>query len=130
MRLITIRAPKGHGEQIASLAFEADIKNVAFQEARTLKANKSTIVQEVIQIETATPKAKKFMEAFMDAPFYDPAAFSFTIRHPESIYASEPQEKETHPIIRPTTDVYEDLWQFSKVTISLVGRVFLSSLQW
>lgn len=128
MRLITIRAPKGHGEQIAALAFQADISNVAFQEAKTLKANKTTIVQEVIQIEAATPKAKKFIEAFMDAPFYDPAAFSFTIRHPESLYASEPPEKETQPITRPTTDVYEDLWQFSQITVSLIGRVFLSSL--
>jgi hypothetical protein len=82
----------------------------------------------VVEIETATPKCKEFIEALMTAPFYDPATFSFNVRHPESIFASEDPQEETHPIVRPTTDVYEELWQFTKVTISLVGRVFLSAV--
>lgn len=128
MRLVTVRAPKGHGQKVAEIAFQAQIAQVAFHEAKALHANKTTSEQDVVQFETATPKAKKFIETLMDASFYNPETFSFTIRHPESIYASEPPEKETHPIVRPTTDVYEELWQFSKITPSLVGRVFLSSI--
>lgn len=63
----------------------------------------------------------------MVAPFYNPSTFSFTVRHPESIFASELPEEETKPIVRPTTDIYEELWQFCKITVSLVGRVFLSA---
>ena len=128
MRLVTIRSPKGKGKQVADIAFRNEISEVGFHEAKVLSSSKTITEQDVVQIETATPKAKKFIEELMDAPFYDPTTFSFTIRHPESVFASEPPEKETHPIIRPTTDVYEELWQFSKVTISLVSRVFLSSL--
>ena len=128
MRLVTIRAPKGQGQQVAEIAFQSEIAQVGHHEAKALLPNKTAIVQDVIQVETATPKAKKFIEALMDAPFYNPDTFSFTVRHPESVYASEPPEKETYPIIRPTTDVYEELWQFTKITPSLLGRVFLSSL--
>ena len=128
MRLVTIRAPRGQGQQIAAIAFKANISQVSTHEAKALHANNTSSMQDVIQLETATPKAKKFIEELMEAPFYDPQAFSFTIRHPESVYASEPPEKETHPIVRPTTDVYEELWQFTKITSSLLGRVFLASL--
>ena len=128
MRLVTVRAPKGHGQQISALAFKADIEQVSYHEATALHANNTSTAQDVVQLETATPKSKKFIEALMEASFYDPITYSFTVRHPESIFASEPPEEETHPIVRPTTDVYEDLWQFSKITVSLVGRVFLSSL--
>lgn len=128
MRLVTVRAPKGHGEKVAEIAFQADIVQVALHEAKALRRGENSKLQDVVEIETATPKAKQFIETLMDSPFYDPNTFSFTIRHPESIFASEVPEKETHPITRPTTDVYEELWQFSKVTVSLVGRVFLSSL--
>ena len=128
MRLVTVRAPKGYGQQIAAIAFQADIAQVSRYESTSLKANNTSVVQDVIELESATPKAKQFIETLMVAPFYDPATFNFTVRHPESIFASEPPEEETYPIIRPTTDVYQDLWQFSKITVSLVGRVFLSSL--
>ena len=128
MRLVTVRAPKGHGQQVAALAFAADIKQVGYHEAKALHADKTVHEQDIIQVETATPKAKEFIETLMVASFYDPATYSFTVRHPESVFASEPPGKETHPIIRPTTDVYEELWQFTKITVSLVGRVFLSAL--
>lgn len=128
MRLITIRAPKGQGQKVAEIAFKSDIPRVSSFEAKALKADKTSELQDVVEVESATPKVKKFVEALMEAPFYDPLTFTFTIRHPESVFASESPEKETYPIVRPTTDVYEDLWQFSQITVSLVLRVFLSSL--
>jgi hypothetical protein len=82
----------------------------------------------VVNIETATPLAKNFIEALMEAPFYDPMTYSFTIRHPESLFGANPPKEEIHPIIRPTTDVYQELYQFNKVTVSLAARVFLSAV--
>lgn len=83
---------------------------------------------DVVEMETATPKAKQFIEQLMTAPFYNPGSFAFTIRHPESLFAAEPPEIETQPIVRPTTDVYDELRQFTNITVSLIGRVFLSSV--
>ena len=127
MRLVTVRCPKGKGEQVAEVAMSADISEVAMLEGRLLrKTGGETLVDEV-KVETSTPKAKRFIESLMDSPFYDSNSFSFSIRHPESLFASEPPEEETIPISRPTTDVYEELWQFCKVTRSLILRVFLSA---
>ena len=127
MRLVTVRCPKGKGEQVADVAMSADISEVAVLEGRLLRKTGGQILVDEVKIETSTPKAKKFVESLMDSPFYDRNSFSFSIRHPESLFASEPPEEETIPIPRPTTDVYEELWQFCKVTRSLVLRVFLSA---
>ncbi|MGK7391622.1 MAG: hypothetical protein ACNS60_14810 [Candidatus Cyclobacteriaceae bacterium M2_1C_046] len=128
MRIITIRAPKGHSEYIAKLASDAEIDRLGIQQSKAMQKGGNTFEEEVIEVHTATPKMKKFIEAIMDSEFYVPKDYSFTIRHPESIFAHEPPKKETYPIVRPTTDVYSELWQFSNITISLVIRVFLSSI--
>lgn len=127
MRLVTVRCPKGKGVQVADVAMTAGIAEVAVLEGLLLrKSGVQTPVDEV-KIETSTPKAKAFLESLMDSPIYDANSFSFSVRHPESIFTSEPPEEETIPIPRPTTDVYEELWQFCKVTRSLILRVFLSA---
>ncbi|HVK97522.1 MAG TPA: hypothetical protein VM368_06890 [Flavisolibacter sp.] len=54
----------------------------------------------------------------MVAPYYNPQTYSFTIRHHESPFGSRPIKQEVHPIVRPTTDVYEELYKFTKVTIT------------
>ncbi|WP_276496924.1 hypothetical protein [Pontibacter litorisediminis] len=129
MRLITVKAPEGQGKSIAEVAFSSGASQVSLRQERRLSAaREETELLDVVEVETATPKAKHFIESLMVATFYDPASYAFSIRHPESIFASEPPKEETHPIVRPTTDVYEELWQFTKVTVSLVGRVFLSSV--
>ena len=128
MRLITVKAPEGQGKNIADLAFAAGAAQVSVQQAIQYSANRQEVALDVVEVETATPKAKQFIENLMEAPFYDPGTYAFTIRHPESLFAAEPPAEETHPIVRPTTDVYQELWQFTKITFSLVGRVFLSSV--
>ncbi|MBF9255714.1 hypothetical protein I2I11_20620 [Pontibacter sp. 172403-2] len=128
MRLITVKAPEGQGKNIAEVAFAAGAAQVSFRQAMQYTADHQETVLDVVEIETATPKAKQFIENLMTAPFYDPGSYAFTIRHPESLFATEPPHKETKPIIRPTTDVYEELWQFTNITASLVGRVFLSAI--
>jgi hypothetical protein len=128
MRLITVRGPQGEGEVIAKLAFEMGVKEAAISQAKVLQSNEAQTTQDVVDIQTATPIAKKFIEALMAASFYNPATYSLTVRHPQSIFGSKPPVEEVHPVIIPSTDVYEDLYQFTKVTVSLVGRVFLSAL--
>ncbi|HEV7332693.1 MAG TPA: hypothetical protein VGN63_16760 [Flavisolibacter sp.] len=128
MRLITVRTPAGDGKRVADIAFEKGVKEVAINNAEVYRSDEGVTTQDVVNIETATPIAKKFIEALMAAPFYDAASYSFTVRHPEALFGAKPPKEEIHPIVRPTTDVYEELYQFTKVTVSLVGRVFLSSV--
>ncbi|MFD2998911.1 hypothetical protein ACFS7Z_00945 [Pontibacter toksunensis] len=128
MRLITVKAPEGQGRSIAEVAFAAGAAQVSMRQERQYSPDHLELPLDVVEVETATPKAKQFIENLMIAPFYDPVSYAFTIRHPESLFASQPPEKDTVPLVRPTTDVYEELWQFTKITVSLVGRVFLSSV--
>ena len=127
MRLITIRTPKGQGREVAEMAVQAGISSVSISETSVYKKDGILVAADVVDVQSSTPKVKKLVESLMVAPFYDPTTYSFTVRHPESIFASEQPEEETDPVTRPTTDVYEELWQFCKVTVSLVGRVFLAA---
>ena len=127
MRLITIHTPKGEGQRVAELAFKKGISTVAIAETTLHQKEGAPRSADVVDIQSNTPKVKELIESLMVAPFYNPASYSFTIKHPESLFASEPLEEETKPLTRPTTDVYEELWQFCKITISLIGRVLLSA---
>ncbi|MCX2740857.1 hypothetical protein [Pontibacter anaerobius] len=128
MHVITVKAPEGQGENIAAVAFRSGVSQVSVQQARQQSPDRAARMLDVVEIEAATPKTKKFIEDLMAAPYFDPQTFSFSILKSESQFASESPGKETHPIARPSTDVYEELWQFVKVTVSLAGRVFLSSV--
>ena len=128
MRLITIQTPHGEGKKVVEIAFAAGIKEAAISETQTYRHGQNALTRDVVNIETATPLAKDFIEALMDASFYDRQSYSFSIRHPESLFASNPPSVEVHPVIRPTSEVYQDLYQYIKVTFSLVLRVFLSAL--
>jgi hypothetical protein len=127
MKLHKIQTPAGKGQQVAEMAFELGIRTVGISQTSLHEKNVTPRTADVIDIQTNTPKVKALIEKLMTAPFYDPASYNFTVRHPESIYASETPDEETKPIIRATSDVYQELWQFCQVTISLLGRVFLSA---
>jgi hypothetical protein len=109
------------------MALELGIRSVAISEKNFYEKDNAPSVVEWVEIESNTPKVKALVEKLMIAPFYDPVKYSFTIRHPESLFASELPEEETKPIIRATTDVYQELWQFCQITVSLLGRVLLSA---
>ncbi|MDX5437176.1 MAG: hypothetical protein LPK03_08275 [Pontibacter sp.] len=127
MRLVIVKAPEGHGNNIAELAVAAGADQVSLRQARQFKSGNQESTLDVVEVETATPRAKHFIERLLEAPFYNPDTYAFTTIHPESLLAGGTPEEDSHPMPRPTPDVYEELWQFSKITIGLLGRVFLSS---
>ena len=47
------------------MAFENDIKQVAYHQTNALLADTTVHEQEIVQIEAATPKAMVFIEALM-----------------------------------------------------------------
>ena len=127
MRLITVLTPKGAGKEVYKLAFKNNISEVTISEARRIKDGSESVL-DVVNIQTNTRKTKHFIEALMESGFYDPKEMSFSTREPESQFASAPPKEETFPLTRNTGEVYEELWQYSRITISLICRIFLSAV--
>lgn len=128
MRIVKVKAPQGHGKDIVQVAFEAGLKQVTIHQANCYAADNSEAVLDVVEIETSTPSASRFIHQLMTAPFYNAANYTFSLEHPVSLFTQESPKEITNPVKLPTTDVYEELWQFTSVTYSLVGRVFLSAV--
>lgn len=128
MRLVKVAAPEGKAAEIAQLAFNVGIGQVSTMQEVVLHDDGSRETKDVVNIDTATPKAKAFVEALMSAPFFDRQKYSINIREPRSIYGREHPSRVTRPFALPETDLLAELWQFSHVTFSFVGRVLIGAL--
>jgi hypothetical protein len=126
MRLVKIIAPKGNAEWIAEIAFQAGIKQVSFHQEVTHQASGQKEAKEVIDLSVSTPEAKGFLDKLTAAPSFDPTNYSISVRQPRSLISSEEAEEVTWPIVEPSFDLYEELWQFSHITYSFIGRVFIA----
>lgn len=127
MRLIKISSPEGAGESVAKIAFASGIETISVHQTTKHSADGRSKTCDVIEIEASTPKAKQFIDAFLAADFYNTEDFSFTVRAPQSIVSGESPGELTKPLYIPATDLNEELWQFSHITISFVGRIFISA---
>src|SRR5215211_1430990 len=104
MRLVKVKVPEGKGKQIADLAFEIGIPQVAIHQQQAHRPNQPIQTKDVVDIETSTPAAKKFLDALMSSPFYDPKQYSIGVRQPRTIASSETPRKITWPLVEPTVD--------------------------
>ena len=127
MRLVRVKAPEGQGAEVARLAFEAGVPQVTVHQQQSLKADLQSETKDVVDVETATPTAKAFVDALMAAPFFDPKDYSIAIRQPRSIISREKPWEVTWPVVEPSADIFEELWQFSHVTFGFVGRVMIAA---
>ena len=50
------------------------------------------------------------------------------MREPRTIVSQEGPSKVTWPLVIPTTDIFEELWQFSHVTFGFIGRVLIAAM--
>lgn len=128
MRLVRVKAPEGKGEDVAGLAFGAGLEQVTIHQQQTLKPDGRRETKDVVDVETATPTAKAFVDSVMAAPFFDAAEYSIAVRQPRSVVSREGPRELTRPLVEPSVDIYEELWQFSHVTYGFVGRVTIASL--
>ena len=76
----------------------------------------------VVSVETSTPKARAFVEAFLDSPTFSQTECTLTSREVRAIVDDEPLTSLTLPMSEPSTDVIQDLWQLGHVTTSYVAR--------
>ena len=128
MRQVTVTAPEGRGNDIAQIAFGVGISDVAINTVRMLAAKQSQTIKDHLEIETATQLAKEFVEKLTTAPFFNCEEYTITVRQPRAIVSNDDLTKLTRPLVEPTCDLFEELWQFSQVTYGFVGRIFIGAL--
>ena len=85
MRLIKVSAPEGRGEDVARAAFSVGIEKVSVHQTKSLHSDGKTETKDSVDVETSTPKGKRFVDAVLAADFYDPSEFSIAVRQPRSI---------------------------------------------
>jgi hypothetical protein len=127
MRLVKVNAPEANAEEIKQTAFAAGIESVSLHKAEKYSSDGANESKAVIDIQTSTPKAKRFIEELIAAKYFDPEKISITVRQPRSVLSGESTRKVTPPLEEPGIDLFEELWQFSHITYSLVGRVLIAA---
>lgn len=127
MRLVKVKTPGGRSDPVVQIAFKVGISQVITYQQQVRRPHQYSI-QDVVEVETATPTAKTFIDTLMCAPFFDPTEYSISVRQPRSIIGREKLAKLTRPLVEPTIDILAELWQFSHVTVGFVGRVFSAGL--
>lgn len=127
MRLVMVNAPEGRGKDIAQIAFSADISKVSHRQVTSHHADGKTETKDVVDVETSTPKAKRYIDGVLAADFYNPEDVTISVRQPRAIISKDDLRELTKPLVEPATDIFEELWQFNHITYGFVGRIFLAA---
>lgn len=128
MRLVRVKTPEGKGAEVARLAVESGVPQASVFQVEVYGQGGKREVKDLVDVGTSTPAAKAFIDALVAAPFFDVGEYSIDVRQPRTVVSKEGQREVTRPIVIPETDVLEELWQFSHVTRSFVGRMFIGAL--
>jgi hypothetical protein len=128
MRQITITAPRGSASDVAQIAFGVGISELSISEKRILDASGSETIKDSIEMDVGTPVAKAFLDEFTSAPFFDVEQFSIAVRQPRALVSREKLSTLARPLVEPSVDLFEELWQFSQVTYGFVGRILIGAL--
>lgn len=83
---------------------------------------------EEVSVSVSTPQAKRFIDAVFAHPDFDPEAWSVTSRELRAIVSRTPAREITRPLVEPTIDVFQDLWQLSHITPTYVGRALSAAV--
>ena len=127
MRRVKVMTPAGKGHEVVEVAFRVGIDDVSLQQVEVHKPDRGPEIKDRIDVEVSTPTAKAFVEAVLAAPFFDPQSYTLTVRGARAIMAHEPLRTLTLPVVRPTTDILQDLWQFTHITASFITRVLIAA---
>jgi hypothetical protein len=126
MRLIKVSAPEGRGADVMRVAFSVGIERISFIKAECHHSDGRIETRDIIDIETSTPRSKHFVDSLLQSDFFDRNEYSVTLREPRSIFSDLDFNKLTVPMVAPITDIFEELFQFSHLTIGFAGRTFVA----
>jgi len=127
MRLIMVSAPEGKGDDIKKVAFSVEIDKISRRQVESHYDDGRIERKDVVDIETSTPKAKRFIDALLASPFYSRDDFTISVRQPRAILSKTSLRELTRPFAEPASDIMEELFQFSYITASFIGRVAIAS---
>ncbi len=127
MRQVTVTAPEGKGPEVAEIAFSVGIRDVSLSSVRALKSRAAERRKDHLEVETATHLAKAFVEKLTTSSFFNAEEYAVTVRQPRSIYSTRGLHSLTRPFVEPTSDLFQELWQFSQITFGFVGRIYLGA---
>jgi len=128
LRQVTVTAPQGKGSDVAEIAFSVGIRDVSLSEIRALKSDNSEQRKDHLEIETATHLAKAFVEKLSSSSIFNTEEYSITIRQPRSIYSTRNIRSLTRPLVEPSSDLFQELWQFSQITFGFIGRIYIGAV--
>jgi hypothetical protein len=128
VRQVTVTTPEGRGAGIAQIAFDVGISDVSINSVRMLTADGEEKTKDHVEIETATHLAKVFVENLTTSSFFNCDEYTITVRQPRSIISKQDLKTLTRPLVEPTSDLFEELWQFCQVTYGFVGRIYIGAL--
>jgi hypothetical protein len=128
LRQVTVTTPEGKGVEIAQIAFDVGISDVSISPVRLLKADHSEHIKDHVEVETATHLAKAFVERVTTSSFFSCDHYTVTVRQPRSIISSQDLKTLTRPMVEPTSDLFQELWQFCQVTFGFVGRIYIGAV--
>jgi hypothetical protein len=119
MHEIRATLPSEQVEKATQLAREAGIQRIAISDVCLLGRDAKW---QVVSVETSTPKARAFVEAFLGSAELHGADYSLTSRELRAIVNGEDISDLTRPMSEPFPDVIQDLWQLSHLTTSYITR--------
>jgi hypothetical protein len=122
-----VAAPEGRGDDIVRTAFSVGIEKVSRRQVESHQADGKIETKDVVDIETSTPLAKHYVDAVLAADFYNPEDYTISVRQPRSIVSKTGFRELTRPLVQPASDIFEELWQFSQITVAFVGRIFIAA---
>ena len=111
-------APQGVDEAVR-LARNAGIERVTVTD---VYVHGPDVGRRTVSVETSTPKARDFVEAFLASPVLTAGDYALTSRELRAIVDRSDLADLTRPLGEPFPDVIQDLWQLSHVTPSYAGR--------
>jgi hypothetical protein len=127
MRLVRVKAPEGSALEVAQPAFDQGIPQVTIHQQRSVTRDGREQVRDVVDVETATPSAKAFLDSLLAAPFFNAEEYAVAVRQPRSIVSRQQPARLTWPLVEPTLDIFQELWQFSHVTFGFAVRVLAAA---
>jgi hypothetical protein len=127
MRSVQVNAPGELTDRIADLAHRIGVSSVDVANITAIHSSGVPEKKVEVSFEISTPKAKKFVDDLLLSDFYDREKVWFEVRERRSIIGKETMRDITYPWVIPSTDILQDLYQFSHVTWGLIGRVFLAA---
>jgi hypothetical protein len=128
VRQVTVSAPEGKGSEVAKIAFSVGIRDVSLNSIRSLKSDGGEQRKDHLEVETATHLAKAFVEKLAASSFFNTEEYSITLRQPRSIYSTREVRSLTRPLVEPSSDLFQELWQFSQITFGFIGRIYLGAV--